>query len=163
MTCERVTANRGASVNVDAETHHFRHSEAAGRGIPYAGAHTQPWTREGRPLHRHPREDSPASDANTAKRIASEKEEQGSGRSFRRKAEAEPRGLCDDAIPRLVCTGNDNGSENIAVILALRAGIPRMVAEGNDPASQTLLSFSRSARESPKWFHRGNDNVLPSP
>ena len=42
------------------------------------------------------------SDANPAKRIASEKEEQGSERSFRRKAEAEPSGLCDDAIPRYV-------------------------------------------------------------
>ena len=40
------------------------------------------------------------SDANPAKRIAAEKEEQGSERSFRRKAEAEPSGLCDDAIPR---------------------------------------------------------------
>ena len=37
------------------------------------------------------------SDANPAKRIASEKEEQGSGRSFRRQAEAEPSVLCDDA------------------------------------------------------------------
>ena len=43
-----------------------------------------------------------ASDANPAKRIAAEKEEQGSERSFRRKAEAESSGLCDDAIPRLV-------------------------------------------------------------
>ena len=60
------------------------------------------WAREGRPLLRHPREDSPASDANPAKRIASEKEEQGSERSFRRKAEAESSGLCDDAIPPLV-------------------------------------------------------------
>ena len=42
------------------------------------------------------------SDANPAKRIAAEKEEQGSGRSFRRKAEAESSGLCDDAIPPLV-------------------------------------------------------------
>ena len=48
---------------------------------------------------------SPASDANPAKRIAAEKEEQGSGRSFRRKAEASPRGLCDDAIPLLVAEG----------------------------------------------------------
>ena len=46
-----------------------------------------------------------ASDANPAKRIASEKEEQGSERSFRRKAEAESSGLCDDAIPRLVLPG----------------------------------------------------------
>ena len=45
---------------------------------------------------------SHASDANPAKRIASEKEEQGSGRSFRRKAEAESSGLCDDAIPQMV-------------------------------------------------------------
>ena len=44
----------------------------------------------------------------------------------------------DRRIPLLVCTGNDNGSEN-------------------------LLSFSRSARESPKWFHRGNDDVLRCP
>ena len=42
----------------------------------------------------------PASDANPAKWIASEKEEQGSERSFRHKAEAEFSGLCDDAIPR---------------------------------------------------------------
>ena len=48
---------------------------------------------------------TPVSDANPAKRIAAEKEEQGSERSFRRKAEAEPRGLCDDAIPRLVPLG----------------------------------------------------------
>ena len=40
---------------------------------------------------------TPASDANPAKRIAAEKEEQGSGRRFRRKAEAESSGLCDDA------------------------------------------------------------------
>ena len=53
----------------------------------------------GRPLLRHPRADSPVSDANPAKRIAAEKEEQGSERSFRRKAEAESSGLCDDAIP----------------------------------------------------------------
>ena len=39
----------------------------------------------------------PASDANPAERIASEKEEQGSGRSFCRKAEAELSILCDDA------------------------------------------------------------------
>ena len=26
------------------------------RGIPHAGAHAQQWTREGRPIHRHPRE-----------------------------------------------------------------------------------------------------------
>ena len=38
-----------------------------------------------------------ASGANPAKRIAAEKEEQGSGRSFCRKAEAESSGLCDDA------------------------------------------------------------------
>ena len=67
---------------------------------PDAGAHAQQWTREGRPLLRHPREDSPASDANPAKRIASEKEEQGSERNFRREAEAESSGLCDDAIPQ---------------------------------------------------------------
>ena len=42
----------------------------------------------------------PVSDANPAKRIASEKEEQGSERSFRRKAEVESSGLCDDAIPQ---------------------------------------------------------------
>ena len=36
---------------------------------------------------------------NPAKRFAAEKEEQGSERSFRCKAEAEPSGLCDDAIP----------------------------------------------------------------
>ena len=41
--------------------------------------------------------------------------------------------------------------------------IPRMVCTGNDPASQTLLSFSRSARESPRWLRRGNDDVLPCP
>ena len=29
--------------------------------------------------------------------------------------------------------------------------------------SKTLLSFSRSARESPGWLHRGNDNVLLCP
>ena len=46
-----------------------------------------------------------ASDANPARRIAAEKEEQGSERSFRRKAEAEPSGLCDDAIPLLVPAG----------------------------------------------------------
>ena len=38
-----------------------------------------------------------ASDANPAQRIASEKEEQGSGRSFCRKAEVELSVLCDDA------------------------------------------------------------------
>ena len=37
------------------------------------------------------------SDANPVKRIASEKEAQWSGRSFRRQAEAEPSVLCDDA------------------------------------------------------------------
>ena len=41
---------------VDAEAHRFRHSEAAGRGIPYGGAHAQQWTREGHVHHRHPRE-----------------------------------------------------------------------------------------------------------
>ena len=45
------------------------------------------------------------SDANPAKRIAAEKEEQGSERSLRRKAEAESSGLCDDAIPPLVAEG----------------------------------------------------------
>ena len=84
---------------VDAEAQSLRHSEAEGRGIPRSGAHAQQWTREGRRLLRHPREDSPASDANPAKRIASEKEEQGSERSFRREVEAESSGLCDDAIP----------------------------------------------------------------
>ena len=49
-----------------------------------------------------------ASDANPAKRIAAEKEEQGSERSFHRKAEAEPSGLCDDAIPGWLREGNDN-------------------------------------------------------
>ena len=89
----------------------FRHkAEAEFSGlcddaIPHGGQSTQPWTRKGRPLLRHPREDSPASDANTAKRIASEKEEQGSERSFRRKAEAESSGLCDDAIPLMVLPG----------------------------------------------------------
>ena len=34
---------------------------------------------------------------------------------------------------------------------------------GTTTASQTLLSFSRSARESHIWFHRGNDIVLPCP
>ena len=29
--------------------------------------------------------------------------------------------------------------------------------------SKTLLSFSRSARESPGWFCRGNDDVLLCP
>ena len=38
-----------------------------------------------------------ASDANPAQRIASEKDEQGSGQSFCRKAEAELSVLCDDA------------------------------------------------------------------
>ena len=104
MTCKSWTAPQGAET-VDAQTQSLRHSEAAGRGIPYGGAHAQPWTREGRPLLRHPRADSPASDANPAKRIASEKEEQGSGRSFRRKAEAESSGLCDDAIPQMVPPG----------------------------------------------------------
>ena len=67
---------------------------------PGQGGAAQPVDmREGRPLLRHPREDSPVSDANPAKRIAAEKEEQGSGRSFRRKVEAESSGLCDDAIP----------------------------------------------------------------
>ena len=33
-----------------------------------------------------------------AKRVRWEKEEQGSGRSFRRKAETETSGLCDDAM-----------------------------------------------------------------
>ena len=51
---------------------------------------------------------APVSDANPAQRIAAEKEEQGSERSFRRKEEAESSGLCDDAIPRLVAEGNDN-------------------------------------------------------
>ena len=45
---------------------------------------------------------NPVSDANPAKRIAAEKEEQGSKRSFRRKEEAESSGLCDGAIPPLV-------------------------------------------------------------
>ena len=43
--------------------------------------------------------------ANPAKRIAAEKEEQGSERSFRREAEAESSGLCDDAIPLMVPPG----------------------------------------------------------
>ena len=72
----------------------------SGRGIPRSGAgQSNPWMREDRPLLRHPREDSPVSDANPAKRIASEKEEQVSERSFRLTAEAESSGLCDDAIP----------------------------------------------------------------
>ena len=45
------------------------------------------------------------SDANPAKRIAAEKEEQGSEQNFRCQAEAESSGLCDDAIPRLVAEG----------------------------------------------------------
>ena len=49
-------AGRGS--NVDAQTHHLRHSEAEGN--------------------------THVSGANPAKRIAAEKEEQGSGRSFRR-------------------------------------------------------------------------------
>ena len=53
-------------------------------------------------IQREPEATTPASDANPAKRIASEKEEQGSGLRFRRKAEAKPRGLCDDAIPQMV-------------------------------------------------------------
>ena len=40
---------------VDAEAQTLRHSEGEARGIPHAGAHAQPWTREGRPLLRHPR------------------------------------------------------------------------------------------------------------
>ena len=91
----------GGRGNVDAEAQGLRHSEATPVAVESHGqGHTpNPWMREGRPLLRHPREDSPVSDANPAKRIASEKEEQGSGRSFRRKAEAESSGLCDDAIP----------------------------------------------------------------
>ena len=51
-----------------------------------------------------------------------------------------------------------------AVILALcDDAIPRLVAEGNDALSQTPLSFSRSARESPGWFHHGNDSILLRP
>ena len=49
-------AQQGACVTVDAGTQSFRHSEAAGRGIPHGGAHAQQWTREGRLLYRHPRE-----------------------------------------------------------------------------------------------------------
>ena len=45
------------------------------------------------------------SDANPAKRFTAEKEEQGSERSFRREAEAESSGLCDDAIPLMVLPG----------------------------------------------------------
>ena len=56
MTCVVVSAAQGAFVTVDAETQGLRHSEAAGRGIPHGGAHTQPWTREGHPFLRHPRE-----------------------------------------------------------------------------------------------------------
>ena len=67
---------RGRGDTVDAEAEGLRHSEAAGY--------------------------TPVSDANPAKRIAAEKEEQGSERSFRRKEEAESSGLCDDAIPPLV-------------------------------------------------------------
>mgnify|MGYP004605820665 CR=1 FL=1 len=74
-----------------------------------------------------------ASDANPAKRIASEKEEQGSGRSFRRKAEAESSGLCDDAIPRLVPLG-----ETTTYPSAPPQGIPAAEddgGEGGSPAS----------------------------
>ena len=70
---------RGNSPAVDAGTQSLRHSEDAGN--------------------------TPVSDANPAKRIAAEKEEQGSGLSFRREAEAKLSGLCDDAIPPLVPPG----------------------------------------------------------
>ena len=83
------------------ETQGLRHSEAAGRGIPLSGAWQYVTVDAGdpnSPSFRGVRQ-YPASDANPAKWIASEKEEQGSERSFRHKAEAEFSGLCDDAIP----------------------------------------------------------------
>ena len=60
------------------------------------------------------------------------------------------------------------GGRDCKIFLSFRGSasdrrIPRLVAPGNDALSQTLLSFSRSARESPKWFHHGNDSVLPCP
>ena len=57
-------------------------------------------------------------------------------------------------------------ASNPAVIQRERSDrkIPRLVAEeGMTTLFQNLLSFSRSARESPGWFHQGNDSVLPGP
>ena len=101
MTCKSLNCGAGCGGNVDAGALTLRHSEAMQWpwNPPVRAEQPNPWMREGRPLLRHPREDSPVSDANPAKRIAAEKKEQGSGRSFRRKAEAESSGLCDDAIP----------------------------------------------------------------
>ena len=83
-------------------------------------------------IQRERSDNPPVSAANPAKRIAAEKEEQGSERGFRRKEEAESSGLCDDTIPRMVRTGNDYRFPTSAVILALCAGIPPMVPPGND-------------------------------
>ena len=40
---------------------------------------------------------------------------------------------------------------------------PRWLLRVTTTLSQTLLSFSRFARESPQWFHWGNDDVLHVP
>ena len=83
----------------------FRHSEGAKRPKnPLVGS-ARVTTTASPVLLSFSRFATPASDANPAQRIAAEKEEQGSGRSFRREAEAESSGLCDDAIPPLVPPG----------------------------------------------------------
>ena len=88
---------------------------------------------------------TPVSAANPAKRIASEKEEQGSGveRTLRRRTPPNP--VVIQSL-RQQAKNPPNGSSTLMT-----------------RTPQTLLSFSRSARESPKWFLQGNDNVLPRP
>ena len=88
---------------------------------------------------------TPVSAANPAKRIASEKEEQGSGveRTLRRRTPPNPAVI---QSLRQQAKNPPNGSSTLMT-----------------RTPQTLLSFSRSARESPKWFLQGNDNVLPRP
>ena len=86
---------------------HGQGSMTSGRGNP--GFPSFRWVRQ------HPVE-SPThvSAANPAERIAAEKEEQGSGQNFRRKAEAELNGLCDDA----------GAWQYVVVLSATNRGIP---------------------------------------
>ena len=62
MTCRWGGALQGTAVDfgeggvtVDAEAQTFRHSEAAGRGIPQGGAHAQIMDAEARALFLYPR------------------------------------------------------------------------------------------------------------
>ena len=96
------------------------------------------------------------SDANPAKRIASEKEEQGSERSFRRKAEAEPSGLCDDAIPPLVPPGKRHRT-----VLPLRMGFHGL-RPLNDGDIESLRPRYHRTR-APRVIFPINSFLLPLP